>query len=388
MCSARLPIWLVISFLSLVFLGRSAAGEPETVKVGVCLSLSGAFRSYGVINMAGINLFVEDYNAKAAETGVHIELVVRDDKGDPDEAAAIVRELATGENIQVIVGPVTSGIMFSMIEEAKKHQVVLVSPAATNPNIGKKDDWAFKILPGDDYQGAAIAKFFQIQMGFGTAAVILNDHYDYGEVIFQAFRQAFEAGGGKMVSEQRFTWDLSQDTLPDFVPMLSETKKRAPDMLLLPGYVEEGIAIIKQAEKVGLDTVFCGGDAWLNQNVIFRAGAGLDDSYYIGGAEIYSSTPAAKHFVELLEMSSDIHLDPASVNGYDAMLLVAEALRQGARTGPEIRRNFYEMKSFPLAAGNITLSETSGTGKTLYIYRIQKMGKEFFSEPVYVIEPE
>lgn len=387
---------LMIKALRVICLGLSLAlfccnwcqsAQPEVVRFGVCLSMSGEFKNYGSINLAGINLFLDDYNKRSAATGVRLEMVLRDDKSDPATAADIVRELATRENIQVIIGPITSGIMFAMIEEAKKHNVVLISPAATNPGIGAKGDWAFKVLLGDDYQGAALARFFRAQMGATTAAAVINEQYDYGELIFQAFRKTFEGLGGRIVAEERFSWNLAE-TAPDFAPLLKRIKAAKPEMTLLPGYAEEGVEIVRQSAVAGLDTVFCGGDAWLNQRVMFEAGEKLDDSYYIGGAEVYSSTPQARQFVQLLEQSSNPLAEPSSVNGYDCMLLLAEAIRAGARAAPQIRDRLYRLRGFPLAAGNISFDETAGTGKTLYVYRIAKMDGGFYGEVVYVVEPE
>ena len=381
---SRSFLWAVCFFALYFSASTAKAAATAAFRVGVCLSLSGEFESYGRINLAGMRLFLDDYNARA---DTHkMELLVRDDKSDPDEAARIVAEFA-GDGVPIVLGPVTSNIMLSMLQEAKKHGIVVLSPAATSRLIGKKGDWGFKVLPGDDYQGKALARFFRRHMGTERAAVIVNGHFEYGRLLHEAFRETYAAEGGTIVSEERYNWDLEAAKRPDFVPLLSRTLAKRPDVVLLPGYAKEAVEIIRQAERLPADVIFCGGDSWLNHHEIFQAGPRLADSYYIGGAEIYANTPSAKRFVELLDASDDPDLEPYSVNGYDVMMLVAEVIKSGALTPEAIRDTLYTMRSFPLAAGRLTYDEDFGTAKTLYIYHISQMNNDFYTEMVAEVEP-
>ncbi|MCC8116269.1 MAG: ABC transporter substrate-binding protein, partial [Planctomycetes bacterium] len=86
------------AILAVYFPVRSAAaaetGGPATIRVGVCLSMTGEFAQYGPLNFAGIKLFADHWNRRAAENGVRIELVLRPDKSDPVHAAALVDEFS------------------------------------------------------------------------------------------------------------------------------------------------------------------------------------------------------------------------------------------------------------------------------------------------------
>lgn len=363
-------------------------GDIETVKVGVCLSFTGEFAAYGEANLAGMRLFVDDFNARADDYGFKIHLVVRDDESNPKKAAAVVDELALNHDIQIIVGGVTSNMLLAMVERAKVYKVVLVSPAATSPLVGKRDDWAFKILPGDSSQGRALAKFFAGQMGASRAAIASNEFFAYGTDTMNAFRQAFEQAGGSVVAEERYSWDSPESEDFDFKDVIRRLQSREPEVVLLTGYAKEAAAFIRQTGEGDWRPIFCGGDAWLNIELLYTAGDRLDDSYYVGGADIYSGSPEAKRFVELMDSSEDPHLQTYSSNGYDAIAVAAEALKSGNRSALAIRERLYTLKDFPLVSGKLTFDPRRGTIKTLYIYRIGKMAEGFFSEVVAEVQPE
>lgn len=372
-----------------VWAGReSIAGELETVKVGVCLSFTGEFAPYGHVNFAGMRLFVDDFNSRASENGFRIQLAVRDDESNPGKAAEIVDELAAGEGIQIIAGAVTSNIMLAMIERAKIHKTVLISPAATSPEIGRRDDWAFKVLPGDDSQGRALAKFFANQMGVKRAAVVVNDFFVYGHDTLAAFTEVFQREGGVVVAVERYAWNSAESETFDFGETIGRLSRAVPEVVLLTGYAKEAVAFIRQTEKTGWKPIFCGGDSWLNTQVVFEAGERLDDSYYVGGAEIYLNAAEAKRFVELMDKSDDANLETYSVNGYDVMTIIAEALKSGNRSALAVRERLYNLKNFPLVSGKLMFDRDQDTGKTLYIYRIAGMKDGFYSEVVAEVQPD
>lgn len=364
------------------------AGQLETIPVGVCLSFTGDFAPYGKINLAGMRLFVDDFNSRAGEHGFKLDLIVMDDESVPARAAEIVDEFVDAHGVGVIAGGVTSDIMMAMIERAKEREVVLVSPAATSPKIGNRDDWAFKVLPSDDSQGRALAKFFASQMGCATAAVAVNDFFVYGNEIASTFKTTFEGLGGEILAEEHYVWDTSASERFDFTKIIDRLHKAAPEVTLLAGYPNEAVELIRQAEKLDWRTIFCGGDSWLNMEIIYKAGERLHDSYYVGGAEIYSSAPEAKRFVELMDQSTDKDLETYSVNGYDVMTLLTDAFKSGARTARQIRARLQGLRNFPLVAGKLSFDVDQNTGKTLYIYRIGQMTDGFYSEVVAEVQPD
>lgn len=375
---------IAVILAAFVFVRSAAAGQ---IPVGVCLSLTGESAPFGKSLLAGIELFVDDFNSRSSESGLAIKPVVRDDESDPARASAIVDEFADS-GIHVVVGPVTSRIMLAMLGRARSRNVVLVSPTATSPRIRSSDGWAFKILPDDEAQGRALGKFFAQQMGALTAAAVINEDNQYGADILNSFMKKYEKNGGRVLAVERYSRDSSSPEEYDFSGIIASLRETDPEIVVLPGFAREAAAFIRQVGETDWNPIFVGPDAWLNTQVIYAAGDRLEDSYYVGWAEVYSNTPEAKRFVGLMEASKNPDLDTYSVNGYDAMQVVAAALRAGARAAWQIRDRLFTLKDYPLAAGRLTFDRASGTGKTLYIYRIGKSRAGFYSEVVAEVQPD
>lgn len=359
----------------------SRAGEPETVRFGVCLSLTGEFQDYGNIDLAGIKLFVEDFNSRSDEHGVRLEMLVRDIESSPAKAAACFEELAVKEGIQVVIGGSVSTTLHGMVEMARKHRVVLISSGSTSPDVGKRDDWVFRALFSDGQQGLALAKYVTGELGLKSAAAIINEHYEYGDSFYRAFKAGFEAAGGEIVAEEHYAWNLDEFNVPDLTGILMITKEIGPDMVLLPGYAEDAAALVHQSLAVNYDPIFCGGDAWIHQKLMLAAGNNLGDSYYTGVGDIYADTPEARRFVRLYDMSNDPHTEPASVNGYDACAIMAEALKNG-RSAEAIRAGLFKLDNFPLVGGAATIDGETGTRRTVYIHKIVRQGDDFITRIV------
>ncbi len=363
------------------------AGEVTTVRIGVCLSMTGEFAQYGPLNYAGITLFADNWNRRSGENGLHLELVLRDDKSDPAVAAAIVDEFADMGDVPVIIGPITSANMLKMVPRARERKIPLVSPAATNPALGNYDDWAFRVQPGEDYQGQVLARFFRGGLAAETAAALVNTRYEYGIGLAGSFQYEFTKRNGAVLVIEDINWDFDAGVF-DFSDIIDRMRAADPEVVLLSGFADEAIAFIQQASEKGWQPIFCGGDSWLNPQVLQEAGAGLDDSYYIGSADLYANNAEARRFIQLLDRSEDPDLQTFSVFGYDSMMVVARALRDGARTSEAIRDYLYDLRDFPMVSGTISCTRESGLEKTLYIYRISRVGDDFYSELVAVMEPE
>src|SRR5215467_11618104 len=86
-----------------------AAEAQKPIKVGMPMPLSGPPALFGDPASKGAQMFVDEINAKGGVLGRKLELVVRDSKADANEAVRVARELILKENVDFLVGPLTTG---------------------------------------------------------------------------------------------------------------------------------------------------------------------------------------------------------------------------------------------------------------------------------------
>ena len=74
-------------------LPKPALAQAKTIKIGMPTILSGRVAQLGTSSRNAVMLEVEKVNAAGGLAGRQIEMVIRDSKGQPQEAARVAREL-------------------------------------------------------------------------------------------------------------------------------------------------------------------------------------------------------------------------------------------------------------------------------------------------------
>ena len=366
-----------VLILMALFHAPAKAGEPEIIKIGVCLPLSGEFQNYGNAVLAGLEIGNDLFEKEYPDVAFRLELLVRDEKSNAMVAADIVDELAAA-GVPLIIGSITSDITLAMVERAKAHGVVIISPGASSPVIkGASDGWAFKMTGSDTLQGIILAEFAKERLNAVRAAGIINTNYQFGDSIFQPFAKAFKENGGEIVVEEHYQWNIDLNNVFDFTPILEKVKSANPDIVLLPGYAEDSAEIIRQAQSVDLKTIFVGGDGWFSADVILASGNFIEGAYHLGGRDDRSEHPAMKRFIKAMETSNTPNAEHSSVSGFDAITLVVEAAQNKARTGSEFRNWLNTLTHYQLASVSVTYEEGQDDYVGMTMYQIVRQGDEF-----------
>lgn len=380
------PIPLImVSILFLTCSASSAVEDGEAHRVGVSLSLTGEYSESGRKALAGVRLRIDDHNAALPAGAKRIELVVRDDKSEADSAAENVAILAES-GVPVIIGPLSTGLMLAMRPELEKHGVVLVSPSATSPRIGRSGDWAFRVLFDDEFQGIALARFLAERAGMKRAAAIINDKFAYADSMFAAFAAEFSRLGGTVTKEEHYSFVAEDEATYDFTPILERVAQSAPDTVLLPLHSAEIADIVRRSTGMGLPLRFCGGDTWQHENILLSGGNNLENAYFVGSIDYNSGTPEMRHFIYLYDHSNDTNAQLSSVMGYDAASVVIEGLKNGD-TGEKIKEGLYAIRELRLATGVLSVNPVRGSEKSAYIHRINMVDGDFKSAIVDEIKP-
>ncbi len=360
------------------------AGEPETLRFGVCLPLSGEFSMLGRAYLAGIRIKLDDYNARP-DREFSLESIVLDDESDDRIAVRNVRRLADA-GVSAVIGSVTSSATLAMLEVARPLGLPVITPSATSPKIGVNGDTGFRLLFDDDFQGEALAKFMRDNLRLNRVAIIMNKRFEYSRSITRSFLREWTSITGEISADLVYDTDLREAEFFDFTGILERVKASGAQLVLLPGYPEEVASIIRQSLGVDFHPVFCGGDAWQHETLLLSAGRNLDGSYHIGAMDEEAGTPAMREFMSLLDRSNELQAEPASALGYDALALVVEAARNGRERG-QIVEGLYKIRNFPLASGAITIDRKKGSLKSAYIVKVENGPNGFHRHVAAVVDP-
>ena len=122
--------------------GMAVLGAPaislaqnKTIRIGMPTILSGRVAMLGISSRNAVTLEVEKFNAAGGLGGRMIEMVVRDSKGQPQEAARVARELVTGDGCEMILDAEASSGAFAVHEVAKDLGVLVVHTCSETSSL-------------------------------------------------------------------------------------------------------------------------------------------------------------------------------------------------------------------------------------------------------------
>ena len=135
------------------------------------------------MNRKGIELAVDEINARPERRGSPLRVVYRDDEGDGEKASRIAQEFVDSLDISAVIGHVNSGAMVSAAQ-VYDGRLAAVATTATSPALTGISPWAFRVISSDSANGIDIAKF-AARSGLRRAAILYeNNTYGRGLAFF------------------------------------------------------------------------------------------------------------------------------------------------------------------------------------------------------------
>lgn len=353
------------------------AVDGDEIKVGVYLSITGQSATFGQGSQAGMDLAVEKVNASGGVLGgKKLKLIVEDDEGKPDKAAAAAQKLIAQDNVLVMLGEVISSNSLAVAPICQEKEVPMISPSSTNVKVTQVGDMIFRVCFLDDFQGQVMARYAVDNLHAKTAALMIEKSSDYSVGLADSFQKTFEAKGGKIVDTESFT---NQDT--DFSSVLTKIKGSKPDVIFLPSYYNSVGLIVTQARQQGITVPFLGGDGWESPKLIELGGKNLEGCAFSTHFNVNAKEGKVADFVKAYKAKTGNLPDGLGALGYDDVMLLADAInRAGKLNRWAIRDAIASTKGFEGVTGTITINKDRNPDKPATIMEIKGGQLEFVTE--------
>lgn len=98
--------------------------QAKPIKIGMPTILSGRVAQLGTSSRNAVMLEVDKVNAAGGLAGRSIEMVIRDSKGQPQEAARVARELVNSDSCEILIDAEASSGAFAVHEVARDLKVL------------------------------------------------------------------------------------------------------------------------------------------------------------------------------------------------------------------------------------------------------------------------
>jgi len=352
--------------------GRSTSSTGD-ILIGHFASMTGDTATFGVSADEGIQLAKDEINAAGGVLGRKIKVITEDDRSLNDEAKTTVQKLIGRDHVVALLGEIASSRSIAGAPIAQDERVPMLSPGSTNPKVTEIGDYIFRACFIDNFQGTAVAKFAMGDLKAKRFAILYANNSDYSVGLRKYFRDAVTAGGGQIVAD--LTYQEKSDV--DFKGQLTKIRDANPDAIFVPGYYTEAALICQQARELGIKAPLMGGDGWDSDQLVAIGKGAVEGCYFANHYAAEEDRPEVQKFVQSYRAryknpdGSPKTPDAMAILGYDAMRLMADAIkRAGGTEGTKIRDALAATKDFPGASGSITIDENRNAKKPIIILKI------------------
>lgn len=174
---------LLAAALPAVCWAQASAPPVTPVRVGFICPFGGGSQDFGNSARLGAELAAKEMNEVGGFLGRPIELVLRDDKANPDEGRKVAEDLVLKEKVAFTIGFRNTGVALKSLEVFQDNKHLLLVPVATGSAITAKypaeKSYVFRLSARDTIQADFLVDDI-VKRGFSRVA-LLADKTGYGE---------------------------------------------------------------------------------------------------------------------------------------------------------------------------------------------------------------
>lgn len=361
--------------------GSTTAPAETTIKVGIGAPLTQGATALGKGMVNGAMLAIDDMNASADAQAAKIKFVgvSGDDQGDPKTGVNVANQFVSNPALVGVMGHLNSGVSIPASKVYNQANVVMISPASTNPALtqqGFKN--VFRVCTIDSVQGpaGAVAAF----TGLGKKSVfVVDDSTPYGTGLADEFSKKFIALGGKSLGREK-----TSDKDTDFKALVTKIKAANPDLVYYGGIYNAGALLAKQLKEGGVTATFMGGDGLYDAEFCKLCGPALAEGARATSVGLpLANLPKGQEFKAAFEKKyPGQEIAAYDAYSYDAATVIMKSVLEAAKTAGAAKITTTEGKQAVIAAvakfngdgvtGPIAFDANGDTtNKAITLYKVQ-----------------
>jgi branched-chain amino acid transport system substrate-binding protein len=350
--------------------------QDKVIRIGVLMPISGPASYFGVMGKEGIDLALEQL--KSNVNGYRLQVQYEDSACSPLQATNTVKRVLDQLKPHIVVGEECSDASLAIapiLEQAKVVQLNAGSVTMKLTESGYK--YVFRIFPNAEQQSAPLVKVAMQHLKAKTA-VILHEKTNAGVDNAEGFKKPFEAAGGKVLAMIDFGRDVN-----DFTAIATRIASLG-QVDVLPTFALEGQQV-RLSQALAQARVVKGGGGkgvqmgsiWLPFGYDQKAGQASEGYVRIVQFDPGENRKMVQDFVKAFKAKYGADKTPTHINAhaYDTILLIAEAIRRGARDSESIREQFSKFRNVEVTTGKITF-DAKGQNSDLSVVHFVETQKD------------
>ena len=334
----RLVLALAGGVLALLAPGEGLA--QKTIKVGYPMILSGPGALFGEPALKGAQMYVEEINGKGGVLGMKIELIPRDTKGNADEAVRVSRELILKDNVEFLVGTLTSAEGPAVSTIAKENKIVFIAPIPKTDQLtapANLHPYVFRTASNTTIEGRTAAEIIA-KWPVKRIATIGPD-YAYGQDVIKAFVAHIKKvkPDVEIVDQQ---WPKLGEA--DYTPFINAQMGKKPEAVFSALWGGHFLTFAKQAKPLkyfdAINYNFMAGGEGASIESARTMGADYPVGIWGNAYDAFNWEGPAGHkdyVARVKAYTKEEHISSWPVTGYVAMQVLVEAIKKANSTDGE-----------------------------------------------------
>ena len=215
------------------------ASQGRDIKLGLLMGVTGGLAALGPPIVQGAELAVKHVNDAANDFSVSTQF--EDTGTDPTQGISGAQALVNA-GYPMICGALSSSVTIAAAETVCiPNGVIMCSAASTSAALTTMadNDLFFRTPPTDALQSLVLADVIKDTLGDSTVSTLFLNN-DYGSLLSDGFVVAFESKGG--IIQEQVSFEKQQ---PSYVAQLQKALAGNPDAILIIGYPESGVQILR-----------------------------------------------------------------------------------------------------------------------------------------------
>jgi branched-chain amino acid transport system substrate-binding protein len=332
-------------------------------RIGVLAGLTGGGAQIGQWMLQGAEVAVEVLRKRGGPSFV---LVGEDTQWNAQKGVEGFNKLTTVDRVDVLLAG-GSAVMEAIAPIADQRQIVIMNTGAQSPKMAGIGKFTFSVLQLADFDIQVLARFTAEKLGLRQAGMLYINN-DTGKFNQAEFSKAFQERGGKIVAGEAF-----RPNETNYGAQLAKISAAAPDCIYVVGTPAEMPFAVKQTRALMPKTQILSYAGLESQEFISAAGEAANGIVYTTTYfDPSSDDPVTKEFVEAHRARfGSPPVSPYLGYGYDAVMIIAEALTVARAPGEPLRAAIAQRKRFPGVAGESVFREDGTVAKAIAVKKIE-----------------
>ena len=344
--------------------GAVSSGAKKAAKIGFTAALTGGAAAYGKSEEEGVRLAVEEINKKG---DFPIDLLVEDTKAVPADSMNATKKLIQ-EKVSMIIGPMTSNEAKAAGPIIQNAKVPSLEISVTAENITDIGDCIFRNSVPESKNIPQTVKKTHKLLGYKTAAILYAHDNEQHVTAQKYFQKTMEEEGVKVIDVETFG---SKDS--EYSAQLTNIQHKAPDVIVVCSYYQEGSRILKKMREMGMDQPVLGDNGFVSPELGKMAGAAADNVYVSSMWSADRKDEKVQKFVENYTKAYGRAPDQFAASAYDGVYMAMDAMQRAGTTTDhkKIRDALAQMKDFKGVCGTFSFDEKRDPVVDLILMKMQ-----------------